>query len=597
MQSAIKIDKTQFKLFLKFLKYLLPYRRKQIAILILSSLGMLLSLVIPYLSKPVVDIAIVGKKLNAFILIGLIGTAVFILNGLINAIAIFLRKNLQLRLDFDLNKKIFGHLQKLPISFFSNTSTGENMFIINYDIENVSNLVISAPEEFIKIFPKIFFILAIIFYLDWRMAVFSFLLVPVFYLPAYYFTRRMRNILQNVVNSSEHIFKRLDEIFSHMYIVKAFGREKTETKNYLKLFISNMRMRLKNARLEVISSLAGVALDRIITGMLVIFGGYLVIKGHMSIGTLVAIMAYVSQLIALQSGAACFFQNVAFGLVSCARLDGVLQAGFQEISLSGSKKILPQNPVITFKAVSFGYRHNEHILKNMDFKIENNFIALVGPSGCGKTTILNLVLKLYDSWEGDIFIGGYNIKELEPLSLREQIGIVLQEPFLWNDSIENNIRYGKLSATREEIIEFARMAGVDDFVKGLPKGYDTVVGENACKLSEGQKQKIAVARALIKKPKILILDEGMSSVDSASEEKILLNIKEKQEDTTVIAVSHRLSTVMAADIVYYFYAPNKMVVESAKNLMNSRDFLDLFAGQYKTYTAGADAQLCETKIS
>jgi len=192
-----------------------------------------------------------------------------------------------------------------------------------------------------------------------------------------------------------------------------------------------------------------------------------------------------------------------------------------------------------------------------------------------------LILRIYDVWNGSIRICDAPIKQIKLKSLKDKIGIVLQEPMLWNDTIGNNIRYGKDDATESEVRRVAQLACVDEFVNDLPRRYETVIGENACKLSEGQKQKIAIARALIKKSNILILDEAMSSIDSESEKKILLNIKQ-QENTMLITASHRLSTVMAADLVYYLSGPGEMIIDSYSNIIkNNKQFSDLFINQYQ----------------
>lgn len=579
----MKIDKSQIKLFLKFLKYLLPYRKKQITVLVLSGFSVLLGLVIPYLSKLIVDTAIIKKDLRAFVVLGLVGTGVFLLDGLINAVASFLRRGVRLKVNFDLNKKVFGHLQKLPLGFFQEKSTGEHMFKIDYDIEEVIELVVFIPEEFIKTFPRLLFILGIIFYLNWQMALFSFFLVPVLYVPVYLFTRRMRRILMALLNSSQGIFKRMEEVFSHIYLVKAFGRERREVRDYLRALIANMRIRLKNIRLEVISAFTGEAFGRIVTGLVILFGGYLVIREKMSAGSLVAILFYIAQLVALQNRIGSFFQRIVFGFVSCERLDEILQEKPKVLyrpRVWKQQRIFSEHPSIEFKNVSFGYRQGEYVLKNIDFHIENEFIALAGSSGCGKTTLLNLILRLYDPWEGSIYIDGNDIKELDSPTLRDQLGVALQEPFLWNDSINNNIRYGKDNASHEEIVEAAEAALVNEFVRDLPQSYSTVIGENACKLSEGQKQKIAIGRALIKKPRILILDEAMSSMDSESEERILLNVKEYLKDITLIVVSHRLSTIKNADWVYFLLKADEMILDHPLRLLEKdKRFSDLFAGQ------------------
>jgi len=571
---------SQFQPFLRFLKFLFPYRKKQIAILILSGISVLLGLLPPYLSKLVVDKGIINKELKTFIILGLIGTGVFILNGLINVMTNFLERGIRLKVHFDLNKKVFSHLQVLPLDFFKDKSTGEHMFNISYDIERVVDFIVSILEDLIRIFPKLFFILAIIFYLDWQMALFSLVLAPILYLPAYYFTRRMRKILEELLSNSQNIFKRLEEVFSNIYLVKAFGKERTEIRNYLRILITNIKISLKNIRLELSAGFAGGSFERVIIGLITLFGVYQVIRGRISAGTLTAIMIYLTQLIGLQNNIAFFFQRRAFGMVSCRRLNEILEEQPLVFNVKVANRIVLKGLNIQFKKVNFGFRAQEYILKDLDFNIERGWIALTGSSGCGKTTILNLLLRLYEPWKGDIFIDECNIKDFNPGFLREQIGIALQEPFLWNDNIENNIKYARPKATRGQIIEIARLTGVEEFVRDFPKGYETVIGENACRLSEGQKQRIAIARALIKRPKILILDEAMSSMDSASEERIIARIKSILEIYIVIVVSHRLSTVTTCDLAYFLKKPDTMVVGKPQQLLGEDDeFYNLFAAQ------------------
>lgn len=388
-----------------------------------------------------------------------------------------------------------------------------------------------------------------------------------------------------MIKNSEGIFKCLNEFFSHIQLVKAFGRERVEIRGYLKRLISNVRIRMRNTRLEVISGFAESAVNRVIIGLITFYGGYQVIRGQMTLGSLTAIMVYLSQLIGLQGDFAFFFQRIMLGLVSCERLRNILDEEARVTETKQAKDIKLRGGDIEFRKVSFGYREDELVLHKISFNIESGaYVALVGPSGCGKTTILNLLLRLYEPRSGDIIIDGYNIKNLKFSSLKEQIGIVLQEPFLWNDTIENNIRYGKPNASVQEIIEAAKICAVDEFARELPNRYQTIIGENACKISDGQKQKIAIARALIKKPKILILDEAMSSMDSQSEERIIAKVKQIQEILTVIVVSHRLSAVTNADKVYFLHKPEEIIVASGKGLLkNNRAFYDLFAAQAKDY--------------
>jgi ATP-binding cassette subfamily B protein len=345
--------------------------------------------------------------------------------------------------------------------------------------------------------------------------------------------------------------------------------------------IVNIRIEITNARWESGASFINESASKIIIGLITFYGGYQVIKGRMTLGSLTAIMLYLHNLINLQYQFISFFETIMVGSVSCRRVSEILDERPQVIEAKDAKNLIFSRAEIIFKNISFGYRPDQYILKNMSFQIAGTaHIALIGPSGCGKTTLLNLLVRLYDPCEGKILIDGCNIKDLKFSVLKGQIGFALQEPFLWNDTIESNIRYGRQNATQEEIFTIARLSGIDDFVKLWPQGYQTIIGEDACKISEGQKQKIAIARALIKKPKILILDEAMSSMDSASEEKIISNIKSVQKDLTLIIVSHRLSTVMSADLGYYFFKPDEMIIDNPRNLCESnKEFNQLFIGQ------------------
>ena len=587
-----KLSKTQLKLLLKFAKYLLPYWKRETVILGLSGVVVLLSLVNPYLTKLVIDRAFGNRDLRVFIILALIGGGVFVLNGLVSGLKNYLDRQVEIKVNFDLNKKVFKNLEKLDLNYFQNKSTGEHLYRSSYDIDRAADFITTTPPQVVATFPKLLFILIIVLRLNWQMAVFSLCLAPLLYLPPYYFTRRMRKVWEDLIKYSEDIFKRLNEVFSHIQLVKAFGREAVEIRNYLRSQIAKVRISMRNIRLEVVSSFAGSAANKVVIGLITFYGGYQVIKGEMTLGSLTAIMLYIGQLIGLQSSFAEFFQNIALGLVSCQRVEEILEKKPRIIEKEDARSVIFKKGEIVFRNVSFGYKQGEPVLAGINFNIDGgSHIALIGPSGCGKTTILNLLLRLYDPWTGDIMIDGCNIKGLKFSSLRGQIGMALQEPFLWNDTIENNIRYGKPDAGKEEIIEVAKICGVDDFVSELPNEYKTIIGENACKISEGQKQRIAIARALLKKPKILILDEAFASMDSQSEDKIILRIRQLSEIPTVIVVSHRLSTVMACDLAYFFKKPDKIVINKPQQLLEKDEaFYNLFAAQLRR-TAQEDAVL------
>ena len=547
-----------------------------------------LGLVNPYLTKLIIDKAYGNKDLKLFIILAAVGGIIFVLNGVLNGLSNYLNRYIRLRINFDLNRKVFKRLQQFPYGFFQDSSTGENLYKINYDIEQVSQFIADVLPQAISLIPKSLFILMIVFYMNWHMALFALALMPFLYLSPYYFAKRFKKALKMWVENSQDIFQRLQEVLSHMQLVKAFGKERSQIREYIRGLIKNIRFSLTNTKLEVAGSFANSLTNRIILGLILFFGGYQVIKGKMTLGSLSAITIYLSQLSGLQSSLANFFQQITFGLVSCERLEMILEAPLESREDEQAKEILFSKGQIQFKDITFGYKKDKMVLENLSFNIAGgSCIGLVGHSGCGKTTITNLILRLYKPIFGEIIIDGYNMNIMKSKSIYEQIGVVLQEPYLWNVTIEDNIRYGKQDAIFEEISRVAQIACIDDFINTLPQEYDTIIGENACKISEGQKERIAIARTLIKRPKILILDEAMSSLDSETEDRIINNIKAEFKNSTVIVVSHRLSTIKKMDLVYFLESPSNIEIGFPDELLErSQKYRELFASQIEKAPEG-----------
>lgn len=572
------MKKYQFNLLRKLLKYLYPYRKAWIFILVLNGVNALVSLVNPYLGKIAVDKAIADKDLRTLAILALVGGSIFLIGALADTFRNFLERYIKIRVGFDLNRKVYNKIQKFPLEWFQDKSTGEHIYKINFDVDRVNDFITTSIPRGFSLFPQLIFILIIVLRMNWKLAIFSFMLAPLLCLPSYYFTRKMRDIWQLLIENSQEIFKSLNEIFSHMYLVKSFGRESFAVRKYLGLLINNIRISTKNARIESVGSFVLQILNKLLVGIITVYGMYQVIKGEMTFGSFTAVMMYLGQLMGMQWQFTQFFQNTILGLVSCERLDKILSEEPRIIERDNAKEVIFRKSDVVFDQVSFGYQKDKDVIQGLSFNINNaRHIALVGPSGCGKTTIFNLILRLYEPQSGRILIDGNDIRDIKLKSLRAQIGVALQEPFLWNDTIENNIRYAREDALIDDVMQVSRICGVDDFVSILPRGYQTVIGENACKISEGQKQKIAIARAVIKKPKILILDEATSSMDSASEERIIPRIKEFLPDTLLITASHRLSTVESADLVYYLASNQEIIIDIPKGLLETNcGFRELF---------------------
>ncbi|MFC1804986.1 ABC transporter ATP-binding protein [Candidatus Omnitrophota bacterium] len=573
--------KAQLNLILRFLRYVFPFRKKWLAIIILSNATALLALLNPYITKLVIDQGFMDRNLRRFVLLAMIAAGIFLINQLLTVSKQLLEQYIKRRVNFDLQRKLYKHTQKLSYNWFVEQSTGEQLYKIEHDLSAITNFITNTLPQALFLFTKFLFILVIVFYLHWKMALVALSLAPFLYIPPYHFSRKIKKIYESLLKNSECIITNLEETLSHIKLIKVFGKETSSIRGYLKKVIVNLRINVKTFRMGMVNSTIIQVTTKAIIGLLSLYGGYQVIKGQLTIGSLAAIMIYLYQLIGLQSQFASFFHTVTIGLVSCRRIAEILDQEVTVRELKGARNVIFKRGQVIFDKVSFGYKPKEHILRGMSFCIkESSHIAIVGPSGCGKTTLLNLIARLYDPWEGEILIDGHNIRDLKFRCLKGQLGFALQDTLLWNDTVENNIRYGKAKATKQEILRAAEIAGVDDFVQTMPQGYQTVIGENACRISEGQKQKIAIARALIKQPKILIFDEAMSSMDSASEERIISQIKSSQETLTLITVSHRLSTVMQSGMVYYLLRPDRMIVDKPQDLQGkNREFIRLFSAQ------------------
>lgn len=552
----------------RFNRYLYRYWKLQTIVILLGLTVVPLSLINPYLTKLLIDKAYGNKDLKLFFILAIIGGTIFIFSGLINFLSRYLSQRIKYRVHFDITRGIFRHLQDLHISFFNERSTGEHLYKISSDISSVSDFVCDTIPQIIKLFPRFLFILIIVFYLNWKLALLALLLVPITYIQPYFFSKWLSKITSKMIEKSQDVFERLHEVFSHIYLIKILGKKKYEIKRFEENLTKRMDSELRNAKLLGISGFSATVLNRVIGGIIALYGGYQVIKGTMTLGSLTAVMIYLTQLMEIMKLIGSFYENIAIDSVSCRRL-----AEIQDIKpkIKDSEDAIDY-PIlqgrIEFKDVSFGYKKDESILKDINFSIEpTSRIAIVGPSGCGKTTLLSLILRLYEQEKGSIFIDGVDTRKMRLESLKSQIGIAPQRPLLWNDTIANNILYGAEQAASEDMFKAAQLAEAHDFIMSFPNKYDSVIGEMACKISEGQKQRIAVARALIKKAKIIILDEAMSSLDSETEDKVIDNIQSEYKGSTLVIVSHRLSTIRRMDQVYFIQ--DGFAVETDANSISS----------------------------
>jgi ATP-binding cassette subfamily B protein len=566
---------------LKLVRYAMPYKRHMILAIFLGLLGSLLALANPYLVKLLIDDGISKKDPAVFLFFAFVGAVIFAVNLALSGGRDIISQYIRVRIALDLKRKLFLKINNFHFLWFQNRSCGENLYRIDHDTEAATEFAAGIIPQLVSLCVRLPVILALVIFLNWKMALFSLLFAPVLYFIPYYFVRKLKKVWESLVGGAENVMNVLEEIFSRVYLIKVFGKEKAVAGKYLRKLIANARLAIRIARWDAAGQAAGEIGNKIIIGLVGLYGGYRVISQDLTLGSLVAIMGYMYQLLGLHGEFSSVLSQIAIGNLSCQRLDDILSQESAVKEPEGARTVRFTKGEAVFKDVSFGYKPDRLVLSNMSFCVRGcSHIALAGYSGCGKTTLLNLLVRLFDPLSGQVIIDGVDIKEMRLKDLKDQIGVALQEPFLWNDTIENNIRFGYARAATDDIMSVARICGIDGIVKNLPDGYRTVIGQNAVKISEGQKQRIAIARAAIKRPRILVLDEAMSSLDSESEEKIISNIKTEFPSITLITVSHRLSTIMRADQVFYVHSPGEMIIDKAANILKSQpDFNQLFLNQ------------------
>ncbi len=569
-------------------------------VLILISTG--LDLLQPLILRDLIDRTLPGKdygRLNwlalGLVLLPVVRGGVTVLQRRVNAMV-------GEGVIFDLRVRLYSHLQRMSIRFFTNTKTGELMSRLNNDVIGAQRAISNTVVDIVTSVIQAVAILIVMFSLDWRLTLMGLVLVPLFVPIARRAGKQLRTIAREAMGYNAQMNAMMNETLNigGVLLVKLFGREKTE--------IARFEDRAANVRdTGVRQAVAGmqffVLLGMVMavgTALVYWVGGYLVLEGVFTIGTIVAFSAYLTKLYGTLQGLSTAPVDFATSMVSFERVFEVIDLPLDVPEKENAQVLRDVKGRLTFEDVTFTYRagemsalsnvvrhgHMESVeavlsgegakvndkhqeakdeknekeehssqaremaLEHVSFDIQpGQLVALVGPSGAGKTTMTYLIPRLYDPNEGRILIDGCDLREVTLDSLAAQIGMVTQETHLFHDTIHTNLIYAKLDATPDEIEAACRAANIHDFIAGLPNGYDTIVGERGYRLSGGEKQRVAIARVILKDPRVLVLDEATSHLDSQSEALIQDALKTVMAGRTSIVIAHRLSTILAADMI------------------------------------------------
>jgi subfamily B ATP-binding cassette protein MsbA len=500
-----------------------------------------------FLVKPVLDDVFFKKDLTMLKLIPLAIVAIFMLKGLFDYGQAYLMSYVGQRIIADLREKIYNHLQSLSLSFFTRNPTGTLMSRITNDVSMVQGAVTDAVTGLLKDFFTIIGLVAVVFYRDWRLAIVALVVFPVAVYPIVKFGRKLRSYSVRSQTAMGDISTILLETISGNRIVKAFNMEDYERKRFARENRKLFGISLKSARVRAISHPLMEFLGGLGIAFIVFYGGYNVIKGVATPGTFFSFLAALLMLYEPVKRLSGVNNAVQQGLAAASRIFEVLDT-VPEIRNKPMAKLLSfVSKGIDYENVSFKYEE-DWVLKNINLHIKTGeVVAFVGSSGGGKTTLVNLLPRFYDVSSGKVLIDGWDIRDVTVESLRGMIGIVTQQTILFNDTVRNNIAYGKINEPFEEIVKAAKAAYAHGFIQNLPNGYDTVIGEQGVKLSGGERQRISIARALLKNAPILILDEATSSLDSESEIEVQKALEFLMQSRTTLVIAHRLSTIRKAD--------------------------------------------------
>ena len=479
----------------------------------------------------------------------LIIVLVILLKGITGFCQVYFMRHFGQRTITDLRNRIYGHLQILSLDFFHKGRLGELMARITYDVGLLEVAISEAIPNLIFKFLTVIFYLFILFFISWKLALFSLFILPMLSFPILRIGKHLRKITLLLQEKMADITSILQEKIGSIQIIKAFTNEERERKNFNReserFFRLMLRQIKKVAILPPLTEFVGAGSG----ALLIYFGGKEVLAGRLSTGVFLLFLVALFSIISPIKGIASANARIQAGNSVLPRIFKILQEKNEVDEKENAKGLSGIREKIEFSHLSFSYQQ-KNILKDINLKIKaGETLGIVGGSGVGKTTLINLLLRFYDPTEGAILIDEEDIKNFKLKSLREKIGLVTQEPILFNDTIRNNIAYGKPEATGEEIKEAAKVANIHHFIEGLENGYGTVIGERGATLSGGEKQRIAIARAILKDPPILILDEATSNLDSASEKLVQEALNRIMEKRTSFVIAHRLSTIRNADLI------------------------------------------------
>ncbi len=535
----------------RLLIYIKPYLGRFGLAIICIIIASGANLYLPWIIKDMIDKVLAEKDMAMLNIISVSIVVVFAIRGFFYYWQSYLVSYIGQRVVVDVREVMFRKFQRMPMAYFDKHQTGETMSYLTNDVGAIQSALVDNLIEMFTESSVLVGSIAMMFYLDWKLTLLTLITVPLVGSAMRIFGKKIKSSSRVIQEKLADITSLLQESISSIRVVKSFVRENYEIDRFRVENELNFKATMKNVQQTSLLTPTVEFLAAVAVTLIVWFGGYEVVKGIMSAGALVAFLTYAVNLANPVKRLSRIYGKLQKAMAAIDRIFGVLDLK-ETVNDKPNAIELPQvKGNVSVENVTFSYDGTHNALENVSFEVKSGqMIAFVGPSGAGKSTIANLIPRFYDVTSGAIKIDGFDIRDVKVDSLREQIGIVPQETLLFSTTVMENIRYGRLDATDEEVIAAARAANADKFIRDLPEGYQTKIGERGLNLSGGQRQRMAIARAMLKNPQILILDEATSALDTESEKIVQSALDELMKGRTSFVIAHRLSTIFAADKIF-----------------------------------------------
>lgn len=552
----------------KIIHYYKPYKLILLLVLIGSCFSALLELVFPYIVRQMLNVEIPQKNLDELFYWAGILVVLYLINfGLLFAINYY-GHVMSSGIENDMRRDLFGHMEKMSFRFFDNARTGQLLSRITSDIVEISELTFKGPNDLLVCTISMLGTIFMMLYLNPYLGSIIGAMLIIKAVHSVFVNRKMKRAFRRSREKSGEVSAQAEEALSGIRLVKAFANEQLELERFMRK--SNELLRVRTESFAILSYFSGtITFFTNATNLVVLVcGGMMVANDQLALSDFVAFFLYVNIFMKPVFRLLMFTEMYQRGMAGYHRFNEMMQ---HKVEIDDAPDAIAAGSIkgrITFENVTFGYLQDKPVLKHFDLDIApGEKVAFVGATGAGKTTLASLLLRFYEPTQGRVLLDGVDIRKYKQSYLRNHVGLVQQDVFLFSDSVNFNIAYGKIKASEQEIEQAAKLAAADDFISALPEGYETKVGERGVKLSGGQKQRIAIARAFLKNPPVMVFDEATSALDTKTEKQIQKFLDKLAESRTTLIIAHRLSTIINADRIVVLHNGEIAEIGTHKELM------------------------------